>query len=79
MTLTPVKSLPKKTCFGKNNVRKILEDFVSSDMVIARVDYHAGEYKNSYTLYSTIHKAIKLKELPIRICMRNQQVYLIKM
>ena len=78
MTLTPVQSLPKRNNHCKNKVEQMLKDFVSSDMTIARVDYHASEYKNIYTLYSTIHHAIKRLKLRIRVVARNQQVYLLK-
>lgn len=79
MTLTPVESLPKRTINGRNEVEKLLKDFVGSGMKIARIDYYTSEYRSVNTLYSSVFYAIKRIKAPVRVHMRNRQVYLIRL
>lgn len=79
MTLTPVESLPKRVANSRNDVEKLLQEFVDSGMKIARVDYYASEYKSSSTLYSSLHFAIGRQNAKVKVHMRNRQVYLIKL
>ena len=79
MTLTPVKTLPKRAVCSKNDIEKLLQDFVSSCMKIARVDYSNIEYESSTTLRTSLYYAIERSNVPVRVCIRNHQVYLIKL
>ena len=78
MTLTPVKSLPKRTTFGYNDLEKVLKEFVSSGMTIARIDYRPDEYRSHDVLYSGVHVTIKRLGLTVKVCMRNGEVYLMR-
>lgn len=79
MTLTPVESLPKRAVYGRNDIEKLIKEFVNSGVKIARIDYRAYEYKSSNALYSGVYNAIARLEVPVKVRMRNLQVYLIRL
>ena len=78
MTLTPVEFLPKKKIHAYNEVREVIKEFMDSDAKIARIDYSDREYENSFILYTSIRAAAKTLKYPVKACLRNHQVYLIK-
>ena len=79
MTLTPVKSLPKRSIHGRNDVEKLLKEFVDSGTEIARIDYYADEYRSTESLYLSMRQAIERTQALVRVHMRNRQVYLIRL
>ena len=79
MTLVPVESLPKRTIHGRNDVEKLVKDFVDSGMKIARIDYYAREYKCIDSLYVSVRYAIERLGISVKVCMRNKQAYLIRL
>ena len=79
MTLTPVNSLPKKAAYGKNDLEKLVKEFVDSGIKIARVDYCTSEYKSFNSLYTGIRFAVKRLDAKVNVRIRNHQVYLIRL
>ena len=79
MTLTPVQSLPKRSQYSKNDLEKLVKEFVDSGIQIARIDYYASECKSENTLYAGIKHAVTRLDAKVKVQMRNRQVYLVKL
>lgn len=67
----------KKTCL-KKDVQALLEEFMSADITIARVDFNEREYKHLKSAHSSFHNAVKTGGFPIEVRCLNKQLYLIR-
>lgn len=80
MKLTPVECLPRRcqdACRHKDRL-KILDDFLESGALVARVDLEKGDYCTTRDCATSLRDAIHTYEYPINVAMRNGDVYLVK-
>lgn len=75
MRFTEVKEVPKKAAYHK--LKDDLERFVQSELKVARIDFHEGEYKSADVAVSCLRVAIKRHGFNnIEVFKRGDHVYL---
>lgn len=77
MKITKVDTLPPKRSH-KKNLQGALDEFMSSNAKIVKIEYAEGEYATPISCYGSLHKAIKHSGYGIRVKMINGEIYLIK-
>lgn len=79
MKLVFVDSLPKRTTRGWNNkLQQLIEEFAHSSQKIAKIDCGEGAYKSPIVCYSSVRAAAKRANHPVKVVMRQGDVYLVK-
>lgn len=78
MTFTEVKEIPRGTANRNMLLVKELEEFVLMGIKMAKLTYTPGAYKSVYTCYSTLFKVIKREHFPIKMKIRNNEIYLVR-
>ena len=79
MTIVAVESIPKARKVPKNyNQDAILDEFTASSAKIAKVICDSGEYGSTWSAYQILRKFVREQKRPIKVLMRNGEVYLEK-
>lgn len=60
----------------QHSLKRFLDDFMLTDAKHLKVEYAEGEYSNAYSAYESMRGAIKRHKYPIRVNIRNGEVYL---
>ena len=76
MKFTKVNEVPSRK--HHKNVRGFLEEFISRNIEVARVDLHEDDYKNPAVAQRCLQLAAKRACLPIRVSYRGDKVYFIR-
>lgn len=76
MKFVEVKEVPERT--HKKDLRKILEDFMTTNIKVAKVDFNDGDYKEARYCANSIAVAVRRAALPITVTRRGEEVYLIR-
>lgn len=76
MKFTKVNELPGKKNTSKFEMRDALNEFMNMNVKIVKLEKHG--YKNARNAYAAFYKAARTWTLPIDVCMRNGEVYLIR-
>lgn len=78
-----MKFIPVEDISNKNrgyryyrSVTKRLEEFLSMDVKLARIEFDPGEYCSSVSAYSPIQRCIKNNRYPINMFMFEGDIYL---
>ena len=59
-----------------HNLKRFLNDFMLTNAKHYKVEYTEGEYKNVMVAYESLRLAIKRHKQPIKISIRNGEIYL---
>ena len=79
MNLTYVENLPPRIYKPRNKLIKLIEEFVDSDREVARVDLEKNEYKKPLYAYKYLHSAIKKTHHAVKVTMRGDNIFLVRM
>ena len=74
MKFTKVNDLPGRK--GKKRVRAFLEEFMTRNVEIARVDLHEDDYKSPAVARRCLCISAQRACLPVKACYRGNKVYL---
>ena len=75
MKFVKVKELPKRR---KNSILIFLDEFMTSNIKFAKVEFSEKDYKTPSSCQSAFSKAIKAGGFPIIVKSINKEVYLIR-
>ncbi len=79
MTIVAVESIPKARKVPKNyNQDVILDEFTASSAKIAKVICDSGEYASTWSAYQILRRFVREQKRPIKVLIRNGEVYLKK-
>jgi hypothetical protein len=79
IVLTPVEELPKEhRCDSQHNIFSTLNQFMESDHRIVKVELSSSDYDGCYAAYSAFRRGARAYKLPVKVCIRNGGLYLIK-
>lgn len=67
--------LPKRENFA---LKPLFNEFMAMDTKIARVDLDPGDYKSSYVARNVLANAAKRHAVPVRVRIRNNELYFIR-
>lgn len=76
--LVEVKEIPKSRR-GKQHLANFLDEFMKSDMKLAKIEYHDRDYVDAKSCYKCCSRAAKHSGLPIKVLRRGENVYLVKL
>jgi hypothetical protein len=76
--LVEVKEIPKRRC-GKHHLANFLDEFMKSDMKLAKIEYRDRDYVNVKSCYTCCYRAAKHSGFPIKVLLRGENVYLVKL
>ena len=77
MKLIPTEVLPKKKC-ARHDLQGLIHGFVDGGDNIVRVDITETDYKSPRVCYSCMTAAVRRSGYPVKVRIRNSQVYLVK-
>ena len=77
MKLTFVEKLPDRAR-GYKHLQELIDDFCNNDAKVVKVEFTSQEYVSAESCYNAWHKAIKRSKRPVKVTMRNKEVYLVK-
>lgn len=80
LILTPVEKLPKRehNPTQQHDMIGILNGFMAMSAKIAQVQFGGTDFANVTVAYQCIFNAVKLHGYPVKVCIRNGGLYLIK-
>lgn len=81
MVLIEIEELPKTERRIERDHKDLLdylEQFMAMNTKYAWVVYEPNEYSSSISAYSTITRACFRYNLPIKVCLRNDDLYLMR-
>jgi hypothetical protein len=78
MTIIEVKEIPKRRT-AKHNLVDFLEEFMKSDIRSAKIEYDSYDYSSYKSCYANMHRAAKQHGFPIKVLLRSENVYLVKL
>lgn len=77
MKLTCVDELPKKKSW-RCDIQAYIREFMESDGKIAKIDFNENDYKSPKVCYSVWKIAAKRSKRAVKVTMRGNDVYLVK-
>lgn len=77
MKFVEVKEVPEKRC-GHHNIGAYMKEFMAMNIKVAKVELNVRDYKKPKYAASSFIDHIKRNGLPIDVCMRKDEVYLIR-
>lgn len=77
MKLIPVETVPKRR--SRHHLQDLIEEFVNGDAKNVKVDFRDHDYKSSKVCRSCLGVAAKKSGHPIRVSLRNDEVFLSKL
>lgn len=75
MKFIKVDTIPERKAYD-HKVRDMVEDFINGRDEIVKVDLSDGGYKNQMVAYTCLKGVVKRSKSPIKVIMRNGEVYL---
>lgn len=78
MTFTKFEGEIKELIRGKYNLRYKLEDFISMNTKVVKVNFREGEYKKLEYAYNSLREAAKRACVPVDVMRRNGEIFLIR-
>ncbi len=78
MKLTPVDSIPKRRA-SRHNLQDFIEEFVNSNAEFVRIDLSEHDYKSYIVCANCMRVAVKRSKRPIKVFIRDGNVYLSKL
>ena len=76
MKFVEVKELPGRTI--KKDLVAYVEEFMSMNVKIAKVDFNDREYRSARSAYSSFHKTSHRLGYPISIRMISNELFLVR-
>ncbi len=76
MKLIPVEAVPKRQ--GRHHLQDLIEEFMKSDAKVVKIDLSKHDYKSTKVCRSCLGVAAKLSGYPIKVSLREGNVYLSK-
>ena len=76
MKFVKVDELPKRR--SKKNLRVFLDEFICSNIKVAKVDFKSDEYKSAKTRRHCLSLAIKRDFYPIKVTQIGDEVFFIR-
>lgn len=70
------EGLPERA--DKKNLKVYFEEFMSSNIKVAKVEFNKGDYKSINVAYSVIYRSAKNHGFPIEVHRINKEIYLIR-
>ena len=78
MKFVPVDRIPKKRA-SRHNLQDFIKEFANSNAKFVRIDLSEHDYKSYMVCASCMHAAVKRSMLPIKVSVRDGNVYLSKL
>lgn len=76
MTFIQVDNLPERR--GRKDLRGFLKEFMTEDIKMAKINLNVMDYKCPRHCYNALHTSIKTGGFPIKVHMRNDEIYLVR-
>lgn len=76
MKFVEVKEVPGRTI--KKNLYGYLNEFMTMDIKVAKVEFNKMEYKTVISAYLCIYRAVQKSRLPLRVMKRNDEIFLVR-
>ena len=81
MTIEQVDGIPKSekhsiVACEKKKLSAYLDGFMKMDIKYARIKFNEYDYSNINTAYLCVKNGIERQKYPIKVCRRNNQLYL---
>lgn len=70
------EGLPERT--DKKNLKIYFEEFMSSNIKVAKVEFNKGDYKSIKIAYRCIHASVKRHGFPIKVHKIGNNIYLVR-
>lgn len=78
MGILPKKGHGRGRRQAKHNITNIIEDFLDSGVEVGKVHYTAKDYGSMNSAYKSIYASIQNGHYPVRITVRNGELYLVR-
>ena len=76
MKLTPVESIPNRK--DRHDLQSIIEEFANGDVKFAKIEFNDHDYKSAVSCRSAFGKAVSVAGHPMKVFLRNGEVFLSK-
>lgn len=77
MKLVPVEAVPKRR--SRHHLQDLIEEFVTGDAKVVKIDFNDHDYKSSQVCRSCLGVAAKKSGHPIKVSLRDGEVFLSKL
>ena len=78
MKFVPVNELPKKKA-ARHKLQDLIKEFCDDDYKIVKIDLDKHDYKSPKVCCGAMHVAVKRSKRPVKVAIRGDDVYLIKL
>lgn len=77
MKFVEVKEVPNQR-YGRHDIRSYMKEFMAMNIKVAKIELNVNDYKYPKYAASSFAECIKREGLPVNVCMRKDEVYLIR-
>lgn len=77
MKFVEVERLPE-TRRQYKSLKNMFDEFLNMNVKMAKVDLTEHDYKNISIGYRVLYNSVKRWDVPIKVCMRNGEVYFVR-